>query len=184
MIRKNRFFVVHVTNADGDPLPVREIEAQLQLVIDSAGPNPVHPVGVLTAQGRTEWARAREQLVADGNEELLERAEAAVLAVCLDDTAPHTRADVGRALWHGDGRNRHFDKAVQLVVFENGKAGMTGEHSMMDGMPVRLGSDMCALAMRDGGCAWVGGKKGGPSLNSVKGGSGEGGGGQLVFRIP
>lgn len=37
---------------------------------------------------------------------------------------------------HGDGRNRHFDKSVQIVVFRNGKAGLVGEHSMMDGMPV------------------------------------------------
>ncbi|CAM9778051.1 unnamed protein product, partial [Sphacelaria rigidula] len=141
VIRKNRFFIVHVTNADGDPLPIRDIQTQLQLVIDSAGPDPVHPVGVLTSHGRTEWARARDQLVADGNEELLERAEAAVLAVCLDDSAPETRAEAARALWHGDGRNRHFDKTVQIVVFENGKAGIVGEHSMMDGMPTHRLAD-------------------------------------------
>lgn len=78
------------------------------------------------------------QLVADGNEKLLERAEAAALVVCLDDHAPETRSEVARSLWHGDGRNRHFDKSVQIVVFSNGKAGLVGEHSMMDGMPVRL----------------------------------------------
>lgn len=95
------------------------------------------PVGVLTTLGRTEWASARGQLLADGNEELLERAEAAALVVCLDESAPQSRAQVARALWHGDGRNRHFDKSVQIVVFSNGKAGLVGEHSMMDGMPVR-----------------------------------------------
>lgn len=138
VIRRNRFFVVHVTNADGDPLSQRDIQLQLQAVIDHAGPPEAEarPVGVLTAWGRSEWASAREMLVADGNEELLERAEAAALAVCLDDSAPETRADVSRALWHGDGRNRHFDKSVQIVVFRNGKAGLVGEHSMMDGMPV------------------------------------------------
>ncbi|CAN0435346.1 unnamed protein product, partial [Hapterophycus canaliculatus] len=79
------------------------------------------PLGVLTSWGRSEWASAREQLVADGNEELLERAEAAAIVVCLDDHAPETRSEVARALWHGDGRNRHFDKSVQIVVFSNGK---------------------------------------------------------------
>ncbi len=142
VLRRNRFFVVHVTDADGRPLSRRDIQLQLQAVIDqaeTAAAAPAHrPVGVLTSWGRSEWARAREQLVADGNEELLERAEAAALAVCLDDSAPETRADVARALWHGDGRNRHFDKSVQIVVFRNGKAGLVGEHSMMDGMPVRF----------------------------------------------
>ena len=32
-----------------------------------------------------------------------------------------------RALWHGDGRNRFFDKSIQLIVFSNGKAGFNGE---------------------------------------------------------
>jgi carnitine O-acetyltransferase len=33
------------------------------------------------------------------------------------------------------GHNRWFDKSIQLFVTENGKAGLQGEHSMMDGMP-------------------------------------------------
>lgn len=148
VIRRNRFFVVHVTNAEGDPLSVHEIQRQLQGVIEQAGTRDkgeeVRPVGVLTSLGRREWARAREQLVVDGNEALLERAESAALAVCLDESAPHTRTEVARALWHGDGRNRHFDKSVQIVVFANGKAGLVGEHSMMDGMPVRSHSAIFA----------------------------------------
>lgn len=116
-------------------------------MIDFAGTEEVRPVGVLTAHGRKEWASAREQLVADGNEELLERAEAAVLALCLDDDSPETRTEVGRALWHGNGRNRHFDKSVQIVVFANGKAGLVGEHSMMDGMPVSIAPLLLCVAI-------------------------------------
>lgn len=40
---------------------------------------------------------------------------------------------------HGNissGHNRWFDKSIQLIVTNNGKAGLVGEHSMMDGMPV------------------------------------------------
>ena len=32
--------------------------------------------------------------------------------------------------------NRWFDKSIQLIATENGKGGVQGEHSMMDGMPV------------------------------------------------
>lgn len=103
VIRRNRFFVVHVTDADGHPLSPRDIERQLQAVIDQAGaPSEAataRPVGVLTSWGRAEWAAAREQLVADGNEQLLERAEAAAVTVCLDEGAPERKADVARALW-------------------------------------------------------------------------------------
>lgn len=103
VIRRNRFFVVHVTDADGNPNSPRDIQHQLQAVIDQAGsPSEApatRPVGVLTSWGRAEWAAAREQLVADGNEDLLERAEAAALVVCLDEGTPERRADVARALW-------------------------------------------------------------------------------------
>lgn len=34
---------------------------------------------------------------------------------------------MARNLWHGNGENRFFDKSLQFVVTENGKAGMIGE---------------------------------------------------------
>lgn len=40
---------------------------------------------------------------------------------------------------HGNltsGNNRFFDKSMQIFVTNNGKAGLLGEHSMMDGMPM------------------------------------------------
>ena len=30
-------------------------------------------------------------------------------------------------MWHGDGRNRYFDKSVQFIVCDNGKAGFNAE---------------------------------------------------------
>ena len=39
------------------------------------------------------------------------------------------------------GHNRWFDKSIQIMCTENGKAGLQGEHSMMDGMPVISFSD-------------------------------------------
>jgi carnitine O-acetyltransferase len=40
--------------------------------------------------------------------------------------------------------NRWFDKSLQYIVTQNGKAGLTGEHSMMDGMPVVTLADKLA----------------------------------------
>ncbi|CAN0474942.1 unnamed protein product, partial [Hapterophycus canaliculatus] len=37
VLRHNRFFVVHVTDADGQPLSHWDIESQLQAVIDLGG---------------------------------------------------------------------------------------------------------------------------------------------------
>jgi carnitine O-acetyltransferase len=34
------------------------------------------------------------------------------------------------------GHNRWYDKSLQIICAKNGKAGLVGEHSMMDGMPM------------------------------------------------
>ena len=50
-----------------------------------------------------------------------------------------TKADCGNIFWTGNvtsTKNRWFDKSIQLFVTGNGQAGLMGEHSMMDGMPV------------------------------------------------
>lgn len=66
--------------------------------------------------------------------------------VCLDTEKPSTLVEHSRMLWHGAVtgagqnavlglRNRWVDKPVQFIVFDNGKAGIMGEHSVMDGTP-------------------------------------------------
>lgn len=64
------------------------------------------------------------------NAKLLEKVESSDFVVCLDDQTPVTRDEGSRACWHGDGRNRFFDKPLQFIVFENGKAGFMGEVSV------------------------------------------------------
>jgi carnitine O-acetyltransferase len=52
---------------------------------------------------------------------------------------PTSKKQASEIFWTGGltaGHNRWFDKSIQLICTNNGKAGMTGEHSMMDGMPV------------------------------------------------
>ena len=43
-----------------------------------------------------------------------------------------TKDEHSVACWHGDGKNRFFDKSMQFIVFDNGKAGFNGEHSNME----------------------------------------------------
>lgn len=88
----------------------------------------------------------RENLIAANpeNRKVLEKIESSDFVICLDDSKPVTRDEGSRACWHGDGRNRFFDKPLQFIVFENGKAGFMGEHSCMDGMATcRLNEFVC-----------------------------------------
>jgi hypothetical protein len=57
--------------------------------------------------------------------------------VVLDDSSPTNPSydkwqegnPVAKALLHGNGSNRWFDKSMTLVVFANGKSGVNCEHT-------------------------------------------------------
>ncbi|KAI8391675.1 acyltransferase ChoActase/COT/CPT [Radiomyces spectabilis] len=144
-IRKNKFYIVETVH-NGQQLSTNELEQQFQQVIDNAGHIPALPIGALTAENRDKWTEDREILLAahPENKAVLEKIETASFVVCLDDSSPVDRDQLSRACWHGDGRNRFFDKPVQFIVFENGKAGFMGEHSCMDGTATcRLNEFVC-----------------------------------------
>ncbi|KAI8145864.1 acyltransferase ChoActase/COT/CPT [Fennellomyces sp. T-0311] len=133
-IRKNKFYVIDTVH-EGQQLSTKELEQQFQRVIDAAGNDKGAAVGALTTENRDKWTDYREALIAANpeNKQLLEQIESSSFVVCLDDSTPVTRDEGSRACWHGDGRNRFFDKPLQFIVFDNGKAGFNGEHSCMDG---------------------------------------------------
>lgn len=123
----------------------------------SGGSNDVPPqLGWLTSSNRDDWARARQILCQDPDtEEALQLLESGAVLLCLDDEEPVSRQECGQLFCFGgkvvgddengnnngekvvkQGANRWFDKSIQLFCTNNGKAGLMGEHSMMDGMPV------------------------------------------------
>jgi carnitine O-acetyltransferase len=61
------------------------------------------------------------------NKEVMEKIESSSFVVCLDDLQPITRDQLCRGGWHGDGRNRFFDKPLQFIIFDNGRAAFNGE---------------------------------------------------------
>jgi carnitine O-acetyltransferase len=75
------------------------------------------------------------------NKSSLEAIEASSFIVCLDDASPVTLEERANQYWHGDGRNRFFDKPCQFIINDNGTSGFMGEHSMMDGTPTHRLND-------------------------------------------
>ncbi|KAJ1553091.1 Carnitine O-acetyltransferase mitochondrial [Cladochytrium tenue] len=136
VIRKNKFFKLD-TVVDGAALSAAELESQLRKIIAAAGDTPDVAIGALTTENRDSWAKTRKTLLAASpvNKKSLDAIETGAFVLCLDDTAPVTKEEVSVACWVGDGKNRFFDKSFQFIVFENGKAGFNGEHSMMDATP-------------------------------------------------
>ncbi|KAF8909292.1 acyltransferase ChoActase/COT/CPT [Gymnopilus junonius] len=142
VIRKNRVYKVDVTH-NGRILSTSEIEKQIQHIYENTLQE--YPgVGVLSASDRDIWAKDYAELEKSSvNSKILEAIHSSAFVISLESSQPRDPIHHSRALWHGDViggipvglRNRWVDKPVQFVVFDNGYAGLMGEHSVMDGTP-------------------------------------------------
>jgi carnitine O-acetyltransferase len=139
--RNGHFFAIDIAHPEtGNPLPVEAIECQLEDCIRLGDAKPPSKVGLLTSSNRDTWTSARNVLLEEGGKALqdaLDLIESGAILLGLDDDAPVSREECCiKLLTGGDksGSNRWFDKSIQLVVAKNGKSGILGEHSMMDGM--------------------------------------------------
>ncbi|PNI16377.1 CPT1C isoform 19, partial [Pan troglodytes] len=96
-------------------------------------------LAALTAAPRGTWAQVRTSLKTQAAE-ALEAVEGAAFFVSLDaEPAGLTREDpaasldaYAHALLAGRGHDRWFDKSFTLIVFSNGKLGLSVEHSWAD----------------------------------------------------
>ncbi|KAG9313003.1 acyltransferase ChoActase/COT/CPT [Chiua virens] len=153
VVRKNRFWKIKVQVGD-KVAGMGDLISQFQYIYDHSS-DEYPAIGVLTTNNRDVWAKDFTRLSSiPRNATLLREIHSAAFLVSLDDStpAPECDVDVSRALWHGTlpspsnptgvarGLSSRFvDKPLQFVVFDNGVAGLMGEHSVMDGTPsVRL----------------------------------------------
>ena len=150
--RKNRFYKIW-HEIDGRELSTADLEEQFRKVIQLAGNEATTtPIGIFTSDNRDNWAVNRKALIAanPANEASLNAMEVSSFLVSLDDTTPHTLEERARSCWHGDGKNRWYDKPCQFIIFDNGRSGFMGEHSMMDGTPThRLNHYVCDILARN-----------------------------------
>lgn len=139
---RNQFFSLTVLEENTDqwvPLPqatlTRSLQEILRLATDNAQSAWKYPVACLTTMDRDAWARARASLIDHHpiNAETLATIDKAIIVLCLDDDEPQSLSDACNVLLHNvDGTNRWYDKNC-LVVCANGKAGVSMEHSAIDG---------------------------------------------------
>eukprot|EP00753_Platysulcus_tardus_P020098 PLAT7745.1.p1 GENE.PLAT7745.1~~PLAT7745.1.p1 ORF type:complete len:657 (-),score=282.45 PLAT7745.1:88-1803(-) len=91
------------------------------------------PVGLMTAADRDSWAAERDRLLQDdSNAASLLAVESSLFVICLEDYAPACMLDAAHAAFHGDGRNRWFDKSLQIMVYDDGTVGLCCEHTSSD----------------------------------------------------
>ncbi|KAJ1967965.1 Carnitine O-acetyltransferase mitochondrial [Dispira parvispora] len=141
VMARDQILRVQVLSNQGELLPREVIRQQLQKVVQQVeqltAPEPA--VGVLTTDNRAIWARERENLAqtAPQNAANFATIDSALFAICLEDQVdPLSATDTNRAkdyFFHNtNGHNRWMDKSIQLIVLNNGRTGMNGEHTPSD----------------------------------------------------
>jgi carnitine O-acetyltransferase len=141
VFRRGRMFRMDVIGPDGRPHPLDELATGLHAIlagVPAADPPPEVPVGHLTTKARAEWAASRQALRDHhpANAAALDEVETALFCLCLEDFAPADTQAACDQLLHGDSGNRWFDKAVSLIVFADGTAGINVEHCELDGTTI------------------------------------------------
>ncbi len=137
---RGAMYKMDVLGADGVPHSLDDLEAGLGAVLKTgAGAAEAGTsVGHLTTMARAEWAATRESLLTchPGNPAALDDVETALFCVCLEDFAPAGIQQACDHLLYGDGGNRWFDKALSLIVYADGRAGINVEHCGLDGTTI------------------------------------------------
>ncbi|KAI9269944.1 acyltransferase ChoActase/COT/CPT [Sporodiniella umbellata] len=140
VIYQDQIYSVDVIGPHGEVVSTRQIRDQLNQVIKQVEESPKQPpVGVLTTEHRDTWGPALEKQPT--NAASLENIDRSIFVFCLDDyCSPEDPNLSHRNIFHGrNGRNRWFDKALQFIVENNGRAGINGEHSPADAVvPCRM----------------------------------------------
>ncbi|XP_077585515.1 choline O-acetyltransferase-like isoform X2 [Stigmatopora nigra] len=141
--RKNQFFALDVV-INFRRLTEQDLQTQLEKIMQMAADEGERqpPIGLLTSDGRAEWADARLQLMSEStNRESLDLLERCLCLVCLDNGDDGELTDSARAasILHGggagaNGGNRWYDKATQFVVGADGCCGVVCEHSAFEGI--------------------------------------------------
>ncbi|KAK1140789.1 carnitine O-acetyltransferase yat1 [Aspergillus melleus] len=139
----------------------KDIAVNLQVIIGDAEQTPIQDaakgaLGVLSTENRKVWSGLRDIMTKDegsNNAECLNIVDTALFVLCLDYTEPHSTSElcanmlcgtseVVKGVQVGTCTNRWYDK-LQIIVCQNGSAGINFEHTGVDGHTVlRFASDV------------------------------------------
>ncbi|KAG0303987.1 hypothetical protein BGZ98_006057 [Dissophora globulifera] len=140
VMMRDQIFKVPVSGPDGERVSIQAIQEQLRRVVEAVDGMPAQEkqsaVGVLTSDNRDTWAKARQTMLGLSplNHASFNSINNALFVICLDDYSSDRDIDVSHLnIFHaGDAHNRWFDKSMQFIFENNGRAGINGEHTPAD----------------------------------------------------
>ncbi|CAH1784275.1 unnamed protein product, partial [Owenia fusiformis] len=138
VMRNGNFYTFDVLDSNGNIKPASEILAHIKYVLNDNAPVPApgKRVGVMTTENRDTWAKVRDDLLAAGNEDVLEKIDSAMFVLILDDDANLDNKALCHSFLHGKGHDRWLDKSFSLIVCKDGKMAVNFEHAWGDGVAV------------------------------------------------
>ena len=147
---RDQIFTVPVYYENGKRLRIAHLEKLFKSCLDqSLNSERQLPIGILTAQDRDPWAKDYAYLenLNPTNKESFSLIQSALFSVCLDHRLmlPDI-SSMAKNVFHGfDGHNRWFDKSISVIVTNDGRLGINGEHSPCDALvPALLLDAACA----------------------------------------
>ncbi|KAJ2957227.1 hypothetical protein NQZ79_g7048 [Umbelopsis isabellina] len=139
VIYKDQVFSVQIIGDNGEVAPIKQLREQLVKLVQQVDSIPQSelqaPIGLMTSEHRDTWTKVRKLMEKDStNASNFKEIDGSLFALCLDDYSSELDLDKShRNIFHGEkARNRWFDKAMQFIVENNGRAGANGEHSPAD----------------------------------------------------
>mmetsp|Transcript_20686 Transcript_20686/g.22992 ORF Transcript_20686/g.22992 Transcript_20686/m.22992 type:complete len:441 (-) Transcript_20686:669-1991(-) len=153
-----QFYSFQVLNKNNKPMQEGALRAYMQAILEDAwttreeSPETIFPVGIFTTLPRDEWASQHNKLrsLDPKNAETLDVLKSALFVVCLDDVNPVSLTSTAKTMLHSDGKNRWFDKTIQLIICGNGKSGINMEHTGIDGHTcLRFATDVYNHSVRN-----------------------------------
>lgn len=147
---RDQIFTVPVYDNSGKRLRISDLESLFRECLAQSIKNVRQvPIGILTAQDRDPWAKdyAYLEKLDFKNRESFSQIQSALFSVCLDHRLmlPDI-SSMAKNVFHGfDGHNRWFDKSISVIVTNDGRLGINGEHSPCDALvPALILDNACS----------------------------------------
>ncbi|KAI8613816.1 Choline/Carnitine o-acyltransferase-domain-containing protein [Chytriomyces sp. MP71] len=137
VLTKNQVYRVDVIDSNGNKASVRELQRILYAIGADSLESEVQPsVGLLTTMNRTEWAQSYHKLakLSIENQQNLDTIASALFSISIDDHSTIANENYSHQQFahNFNGRNRWFDKSVQVILASSGRAGINAEVSIVD----------------------------------------------------
>lgn len=162
VMSKSQFYWFDVLDHDNNLImSEQDLIINFSSIIQDSMKTPINEIakssfGVLTTENRRVWAKIRSSptiVENTNNAEILSIIDSALFVICLDDIVLNDLSELSknmlcglsileRGVQVGTCTNRWYDK-LQIIVTQNGKAGINFEHTGVDGHTVlRFVSDI------------------------------------------